>query len=189
MKHNHYCLSLQLIHQSVPPSLSFSSSISLFFIFSFLSPSAPPTFASRFFCFLTLPLTYCVCCNTQKLPESDEMVKMESRTGNSMTKESGSREKRDRYRMRGKWAEFWTVAVMWGVIFNGSNLGPRRGEQDNDSRKREAAAAQPRQSEKGVTYVLNFHNNLEIDCLKAQKTTEIKCVSEQCENGQISVKV
>lgn len=29
-----------------------------------------------------------------------------------MTKESGSREKRDRYRMRGKWAEFWTVAVM-----------------------------------------------------------------------------
>lgn len=68
-------------------------------------------------------------------------------------------------------------------------MGPRRGEQDNDSRKREAAAAQPRQSEKGVTYVLNFHNNLEIDCLKAQKTTEIKCVSEQCENGQISVKV
>lgn len=62
------------------------------------------------------------------------MIEVESCIGNSTTKESGGRGKRGRYRMTGKWADIsrggiyprktaalWTVAVMRGVIFNGSN--------------------------------------------------------------------
>ena len=102
MKHSHYYHPLQLIHQSVPPSLTLSLflPLSLFFLFLFLFPSIPPVFvytvcvhwpllSSVFFFPFSL---YSKHCNTPKNSQKIETVKIEL-SEIAFKKESGWRKK------------------------------------------------------------------------------------------------